>query len=187
MEGIWPAQERKTLDKEGVQAERVSPIGVNSLTLHTLTGLDILTLVAVSLKRKGTSGQAKKRVLSFLRVQASTDYGSVFSGIAGSTFALAQQQRRAAMACWLGHAWGAVSRLLWRGEPSEAVPSVVSLAPDLESDPRFAKGLTSCATEGRIDMHAVNAFFRVRGLHSTPHLWSVDACGWSHCVAVTVQ
>lgn len=54
-----------------------------------------------------------------------------------------------------------VRRLIFRGRVAEVVPIVSSLTPDMESDPTFAKGLTSCALEGRIDMHTVNAFFLV--------------------------
>jgi len=81
--------------------------------------------------------------------------------VTGSAYALAQQRRRAAMVCWLGDAWGMVRRLIFRGRVAEVVPIVSSLTPDMESDPTFAKGLTSCALEGRIDMHTVNAFFLV--------------------------
>lgn len=65
------------------------------------------------------------------------------------------------MMCWLGGAWSVVWRVLSRGQRVEAGPAPASSSPDLESDPTFAKGLTSSATEGRIDMHAVNTFFQV--------------------------
>lgn len=94
------------------------------------------------------------------------------------------------MVCWLGDVWGLVWRVLSRGRQLEAAPSAASSLPDLESDPSFAKGLTSSATEGRIDMHAVNTFFQVLfckawkcfATQKMPQLrrHCFPGCGWNH-------